>query len=88
MGSSLRIQESIRMGEAEGKSFYEIIDASYPFGWRHFDHAALEAYEKGLITEETALLNCSKRGPVMRGIDNLKKGPHRAKSPPRSAACA
>jgi twitching motility protein PilT len=73
MGSSLRTQESIRLGESEGKSFYEIIDASYPFGWRTFDHAALEAYEKGIITEETALLSCTKRGPVTRGIDLIKK---------------
>ncbi|MDW8308421.1 MAG: PilT/PilU family type 4a pilus ATPase [Verrucomicrobiales bacterium] len=73
MGSNLRTQESIRLGESEGKSFYEIIEASYPFGWRTFDHSCLEAYEKGLITEETALLYCSKRGPVSRGIDNIKK---------------
>jgi len=73
MGSSLRTQESIRLGESEGKSFYEIIDASYPFGWRTFDHASLEAYEKGIITEEAALLSCTKRGPVTRGIDLIKK---------------
>jgi twitching motility protein PilT len=73
MGSNLRVQESIRLGESEGKSFYEIIEASQPFGWRTFDHSALEAYEQGIITEETALLYCTKRGPVMRGIDNLKK---------------
>lgn len=73
MGSNLRTQESIRLGESEGKSFYEIIEASYPFGWRTFDHACLEAYEKGLITEETALLYCTKRGHVSRGIDNIKK---------------
>ncbi len=73
MGSNLRTQESIRLGESEGKSFYEIIEASYPFGWRTFDHSCLEAYEKGLITEETALLYCTKRGHVSRGIDNIKK---------------
>jgi twitching motility protein PilT len=73
MGSNLRTQESIRLGESEGKTFYDIIDASYPFGWRTFDHAALEAYEKGIISEETALLYCTKRGLVMRGIDNIKK---------------
>jgi twitching motility protein PilT len=73
MGSNLRVQESIRMGESEGKSFYEIVEASQPFGWRTFDFSALEAYEQGRITEETALLYCTKRGPVMRGIDNLKK---------------
>ncbi len=73
MGANLRTQESIRLGESEGKSFYEIIEASQPFGWRTFDFSALEAYEQGTITEETALLYCTKRGPVTRGIDNIKK---------------
>jgi twitching motility protein PilT len=73
MGSNLRTQETIRMGESEGKTFYEIIEASYPFGWRTFDNACLDAYEEGLITEETALLYCTKRSVVSRGIDNIKK---------------
>ena len=73
MGANLRTQESVRMGEVEGKSFYEIIESNYPFGWRTFDHASLEAFEKGIISEETALLNCTKRGVVTRGIDNIKK---------------
>jgi twitching motility protein PilT len=73
MGSNLRTQETIKLGEGEGKSFYEIIEASQPFGWRTFDFAALDAFERGIITEETALLYCTKRGPVTRGIDNLKK---------------
>ena len=73
MGNSLRTKESIRLGETEGKSFYEIIEASYPFGWRTFDHAVLEAFEKGIINEETALLSCTKRGHVVRGIDHIKK---------------
>ena len=73
MGSNLRIQESIRLGESEGKTFYEITEANYTFGWRTFDQASLDAYEQGLITEESALLYCSKRGPTTRGIDNIKK---------------
>ena len=73
MGSNLRTQESIRLGESEGKSFYEIIEASQPFGWRTFDFSALEAYEQGKVTEEIALLYCTKRGPVTRGIDLIKK---------------
>jgi twitching motility protein PilT len=73
MGSNLRTQETIRLGETEGKSFYEIIEASQPFGWRTFDFSALEAYEAGTITEETALLYCTKRGPVLRGMDSIKK---------------
>ena len=73
MGSNLRTQESIRMGEVEGKSFYEIIEASQPFGWRTFDFSSIEAYQDGKISEEVALLYCSKRGPVTRGLDLIKK---------------
>jgi twitching motility protein PilT len=73
MGSNLRTQESIRMGESEGKTFYEITEASYTYGWRTFDNACLEAYDQGIITEETALIYCSKRSVVARGIDNIKK---------------
>jgi len=73
MGSNLRTQESVRLGESEGKTFYEIIESSAPFGWRTFDQSVLEAYEQGKITEETAMLYCTKRGPVARGIDNIKK---------------
>jgi twitching motility protein PilT len=73
MGSSLRVQESIRLGESEGKSFYEIIEASYPFGWKTFDHACYEAFEAGIITEETAMLYATKRGVLARNIDKLKK---------------
>jgi twitching motility protein PilT len=73
MGSNLRTQETIRLGESEGKTFYEIIEASQPFGWRTFDFSVLEAYESGRISEEVAMLYCTKRGPVTRGIDNIKK---------------
>jgi twitching motility protein PilT len=73
MGANLRTKESIMLGESEGKSFYEIIEASQTFGWRTFDHSCLEAYRKGIISEETAILFASKRGQVTRGIDILKK---------------
>jgi twitching motility protein PilT len=73
MGANLRTRESIMQGEVEGKTFYEIIEASQTLGWRTFDHSCVDAYEKGLITEETALLYCSKAGPVSRAIDFLKK---------------
>jgi twitching motility protein PilT len=72
MGSNLRTKETVVQGESEGKSFYEITEASYTFGWRTFDSSALEAYKAGIITEETALLYCGKRGVVSRGIDQIK----------------
>ncbi len=73
MGSNLRTKESIIQGESEGKTFYEIIESSFTFGWRTFDQACLEMYEQNQITEETALAYCTKRGPVTRSIDNIKK---------------
>jgi len=73
MGNGLRVKDSIEHGEAEGKTFYDIIEASATFGWKTFDSAVLELYENGLVTEETALLYCSNKGVVSRGIDKIKK---------------
>ena len=73
MGNNLRIYETIVKGESEGKSFNEIIDANETFGWKTFDISCLDLYSRGIITEETAMQYCSKKGPVSRGIDNIKK---------------
>jgi twitching motility protein PilT len=73
MGNNLRTKETIVQGESEGKSFYEIIDASQTFGWRTFDQSVLDAFQRGIITEETALAYSSKRGVVTRGIDLIRK---------------
>ena len=54
LGHNLRTQETIALGEGEHRSFYEIIEASSPFGWMTFDQSILNAYENDLITEETA----------------------------------
>ena len=73
MGSNLRVKDSIEHGEAEGKTFYEIIEAAATFGWKTFDMAVLELFDEGRITEETALLYCSNKGVVSRGVDKIKK---------------
>jgi twitching motility protein PilT len=73
MGNNLRVKDAIEHGESEGKTFYEIIEAAAAFGWKTFNMAILELYEQGLITEETAILYCSNKGVVTRGIDKLKK---------------
>ena len=73
MGNNLRVKESIEHGEAEGKTFYEIIEAASTYGWKTFDMAMTELFEQGLITEETALLYCTNKGVVSRGIDRIKK---------------
>jgi twitching motility protein PilT len=73
MGHNLRTRETIALGEAENRSFYEIIEASSPFGWTTFDQSVLNAYEAGTISEETARLFASKKGKVTRGIDLIQK---------------
>jgi twitching motility protein PilT len=73
MGNSLRVRDAIEHGESEGKTFYEIIEAAASFGWKTFDGAILELVEQEMITEETALLYCTNKGMVSRGIDNIKK---------------
>ena len=73
MGNSLRVKDAIEHGESEGKTFYEIIEAASSFGWKTFDMAMMELFEQGMITEESALLYCTNKGVVTRGIDKIKK---------------
>jgi twitching motility protein PilT len=72
LGNNMRSKESILNGESEGKTYYEIQQASRPFGMITFDDNILELYEKGLITEETAYSYCTRRGTIGRGIDVIK----------------
>ena len=73
LGHNLRTKETIALGEGEHRSFYEIIEASSPFGWMTFDQSILNAYEGGLIDEETAKVFASRKGKVTRGIDLIQK---------------
>jgi twitching motility protein PilT len=73
LGYNLRTRETIALGEGEHRSFYEIIEASSPFGWMTFDQSILNAYENNFITEETAKLYASRKGRVTRGIDIIQK---------------
>ena len=73
MGSSLRTRETILYGEAEGKSFQEIIEAGSTLGWHSFDQSLLKAYDDGLVTEDDAMLYCSNKGKFRRELDALKK---------------
>jgi len=72
MGSNLRVKDTILHGEDEGKTFRDIIEAGKAFGMTTFDDYIIGLYEKGLITEETALAYATTRGVVSRGIDALK----------------
>ncbi|MFH1293597.1 MAG: PilT/PilU family type 4a pilus ATPase [Pseudomonadota bacterium] len=72
MGANLRVKDSILHGEAEGKTFYEIIEGSQPFGMMTFDQCISELYRDGLITEQTALSYSSRRSVTGRVIDSIK----------------
>ncbi len=73
MGTNLRVREAIALGEADGRSFYDIIEANATFGWTTFDQSLYRAYQAGLITEETADLYATNKGKMTRFIDNVKK---------------
>jgi twitching motility protein PilT len=72
LGTNLRVKDLILHGESEGKTFYEIMEASNAFGMITFDQHIIGLYEQGLITQDTALAYCSHRGVVGRGIDSIK----------------
>lgn len=72
LGSNLRVKDTILNGESEGKTYYEIISASRPFGMMTFDQCIVDHYRDGLITEETAMSYSSRKGVVGRAIDMIK----------------
>lgn len=72
LGTSLRVKDSILHGESEGKTYYDMMEASTAFGWTTFDYYITGLFEKGLISEETAIGYASRRSVVGRGIDLVK----------------
>ena len=72
LGHNLRIKDLILHGESEGKTFYEIMEASNAFGMITFDQHIVGLFEQGLIAQETAMGYCSHKGVVGRGIDSIK----------------
>ncbi|MBA2270943.1 MAG: Flp pilus assembly complex ATPase component TadA [Chthoniobacterales bacterium] len=73
LGSSLRTRETILYGEAEGKTYQEIIEAGSTLGWHSFDQSLLKAFEAGQISEESAMLYCSNKGKFRRELDMAMK---------------
>ena len=73
MSTSLRVKDVILHGESEGKTFSDIILQGKPFGMMTFDDCISDLFEKGLITENTAISYASNRATVSRAIDSIKK---------------
>ncbi|MDY6971092.1 MAG: PilT/PilU family type 4a pilus ATPase [Thermodesulfobacteriota bacterium] len=72
MGTNLRVKDSILHGESEGKTFYEIVEGSQPFGMMTFDQCIVDHYKQGLVSEETAMSYASRKAKVGRAIDAIK----------------
>jgi twitching motility protein PilT len=72
LGTNLRVKDTILNGESEGKTYYEIQQAGKAFGMTTFDDYIIDIYEKGKITEETALAYASRKAIVGRGLDAVK----------------
>ncbi len=72
MKSNIRVRDTILHGEAEGKTFRDIIEAGRAFNMISFDEYIVGMYRDGLIQEETALAYGTTKGVVSRGIDTIK----------------
>ncbi len=72
LGTNLRVKDTVLHGESEGKTYYEIMQASAAFGMTTFDDYIVGLYKEGLITIETAMAYSSRKGVVGRGIDSVK----------------
>lgn len=73
MGSSLRTRETLLYGEGENRTFQEIIEAGSTMGWHSFDQSLMRAFEKNLISEETAFLFCTHKNKMRRDLEMAKK---------------
>jgi len=72
MGKDIRVKEVILEGEAEGKTFYEIIESNRAFGWCTFDDSIIELFQEGQVNQDTAMAYASKKAIMRRGIDRIK----------------
>jgi len=72
MQTNLRVKDLVLHGESDGKTYYDVIHDGKAFGMTTFDDYIVGLYEKGLITEETAVAYASRKGVVGRGIDSIK----------------
>lgn len=72
LSTNLRVKDSILHGEAEGKTFYDIIEQGNAFSMMTFDQSIADLYQRGFITQETALSYASRKASVGRAIDAVK----------------
>jgi twitching motility protein PilT len=70
--NNLRINELILYGEDEDKTFYSIQETSSSYGMTTFDLSLAHLYKRGVITEQTAMLNASDKAKLGQMVDRIK----------------
>ena len=73
LANTIRSNELILNGEADGKTFYDIQEVGEPFGMTTFDQSLLRSYEHGIVAEDTAIAYATRKAIVQRGIDTIKQ---------------
>ncbi len=69
---NLRITDLIINGEREDRTFYNVLQTSETYGMITFDLYIYSLYEKGMITEETAMLASTDKSRLGQMLDKLK----------------
>jgi twitching motility protein PilT len=72
LGTSLRVKDIVLNGEEGDKTYDSVMTEGRTFGMTTFDEYIIELYEKGMITQETALTYATHRAVVGRGVDSVK----------------
>jgi twitching motility protein PilT len=72
LGSSMMVKDMILHGETEEKTFYDVMENSQAFHMMTFDQCIAEHYNKGLVTEETAMAYASRRSVMGRAVGAIK----------------
>jgi len=72
LGMNHRVRELVSQGENEHRTFYDAI-ASQQTGWQTFDLCLANLFDSGLISEETALANASRRVALAQELDRIKQ---------------
>jgi twitching motility protein PilT len=93
MGSNLRTREVIQLGEAENRNVHDAIEAGLTSGWHSFEQDIVQKFERGIVTEETAMLYSVNKTKMRQTLDLCKKRagladntPHGFRLDPLSAA--
>ncbi|MGV3533915.1 MAG: type IV pilus twitching motility protein PilT [Chthoniobacteraceae bacterium] len=73
MGNNMRTKEVLLYGENENRDINEMIEAGSIGGWQSFNQALIAAYQRGDITEESAILYSTAKNRMLRELDAVKK---------------